>query len=172
MRALPVKKIAEMAGGQVIQGDPELIVEGLSTDTRKTDPGALFIALTGEKFDAHDFLQVAADCRAGCLMIHGKKENIPKGFRGAVIEVPDTLKALQDLASAYREDLKLLVVLITGSNGKTSTKDMLRAVLETRFQVMATVGNLNNHIGLPLSILAASEKDQIAVLIFSSTRKY
>lgn len=143
-----------------MQGDAARTVAAVSTDTRSIPAGALFIALTGDRFDAHNFLDEAVAAGAGALMV-SCRNGWPVDT--AVIRVDDTLNGLQRLARNYRRDWGGIVVGVTGSNGKTSTKDLARAVLGRRWKVNATKGNLNNHVGLPLTVLATEADDRIAV---------
>jgi UDP-N-acetylmuramoyl-tripeptide--D-alanyl-D-alanine ligase len=123
--------------------------------------GDLFLALTGENFDAHSFVGEVAQRGAAGAIVSRSLGDLPENF--TVIEVENTLDALQKIATAYRLSLPLKSVVITGSNGKTSTKDFSAAVLEERHRVVKTRGNLNNHIGLPLTILGACAEDKIGV---------
>jgi UDP-N-acetylmuramoyl-tripeptide--D-alanyl-D-alanine ligase len=127
---------------------------GVSTDTRSLAPGALFVALAGERFDAHQFLGQAKSAGAGAAVVRRGTPAVP-GL--PLIEVADTLVALGTLARARRRRLPegAPVVAVTGSSGKTSTKELIRAALGVRYHVHATAGNLNNLVGVPLSILAA-----------------
>ena len=134
----------------------------ICTDSRELKKGDLFIALRGENFDAHSFVGKAAELGAAAAVIDLDLENLPSDF--TVIKVVDTLAALQAIATCYRRTLSLKAVVITGSNGKTSTKDFTAAVLAQRYQVLKTEGNLNNHIGLPLTLLRALTTDEIGVL--------
>jgi UDP-N-acetylmuramoyl-tripeptide--D-alanyl-D-alanine ligase len=120
----------------------------------------LFFALKGENFNAHHFLAEAVEAGAGALVLQDDSD-LPEGI--PVILVEDTLKALQDLAKWYRGELGIPVVAITGSNGKTSTKDYTHSVLSQKFRVNSTLGNLNNHIGLPLTVLATAANDEVGV---------
>ncbi|MGE9268626.1 MAG: UDP-N-acetylmuramoyl-tripeptide--D-alanyl-D-alanine ligase [Verrucomicrobiales bacterium] len=160
MKVYDLASLAQAMGAE-LRGDGSRRIAAVSTDTRRLEPGALFFALSGENFDAHDFLSQAAESGAGALVV-SRKVAVPEGL--PVLMVDDVLAALQRLAAWYRRELDLPVVAITGSNGKTSTKDLVRAVLGRRFRVNATRGNLNNHIGLPLSILATEEADEVLVL--------
>jgi len=161
MEATPLETIARWAGGQLVAGDALATVRQVCTDSRALQPGDLFVALRGEKFDAHEFAAEAA--RRGAAAVIG--ERVPEGFSPGcgLILVADSLVALQQLARSYRQTLALQVVGLTGSNGKTSTKDLTAAVLGARFQVTKTAGNFNNHIGLPLTMLRARASDQIGV---------
>lgn len=158
-----VAEIADMAGGTLFDGtDPSLIIRGVSKDTRTLPEGCLYIPLIGESFDGHQFVQDAIDKGAAASFWQRDRENPPHGV--PLILVDDTLSALQALAKAYRHQLDVRIVGITGSNGKTTTKDMTAAVLSTTYKVHKTLGNYNNHIGLPLTLLQLEENTQIAIL--------
>jgi UDP-N-acetylmuramoyl-tripeptide--D-alanyl-D-alanine ligase len=159
MKRLTVQQVADLSGGRVMQGAPNSMVTAVSTDTRSIPPGALFIALGGERFDAHDFLAKAVEAGAGALLVSRAVD----GVTVPVVEVDDTLIGLLQLAKGYRKLIETKAVVITGSNGKTSTKDMIRAVLGRRFAVTATRGNLNNHIGLPLTVLSTEADDDFGI---------
>ena len=133
------------------------------TDTRKLAPGDLFVALKGERFDGHDFVQRALAQGAAAALVAADRAS---GFAGPLIAVDDTLAALGALATHWRQRFDLPVVAITGSNGKTTTKEMLAAILRTAVgddAVAATAGNFNNAIGLPLTVLALRERHRLAV---------
>ncbi len=161
MDAVTLHTIARWADGELSGGDPSRTVTNICTDSRRLRAGDLFLALRGENFDAHDFIARAAELGAAGAVVENAQEILPKNF--SLIRVQDTLAALQKIASAYRNSLPLKVVAITGSNGKTSTKDFTAAVLGERFRVVKTEGNFNNHIGLPLTMLAAKASDEIGV---------
>jgi len=163
MKPTPLARVAAQCGGTLIAGSDSRTVDIVSTDTRGLVGGELFVALAGEHFDAHDFIGTATDAGAGAVMVSRSDLDDDVFGRAAVIRVKDTLVGLQKLAAAQRQILDPEVVGITGSSGKTSTKDMLRAVLSSRFEVSATLGNLNNHIGLPLSVLATTVDHQACV---------
>ena len=153
MKPLTALQIAEILGTQVAAGRPDVLVSGgVFTDTRKQVPGAMFFALRGESFDGDSFAAAALAAGAPVVVVHKWEGEVPGD--GAVIVMPDTLMALQRLAHWWRRQLDLPVVAVTGSNGKTSVKDFTTAVLSRKYNVSATRGNLNNHIGLPLTILA------------------
>jgi UDP-N-acetylmuramoyl-tripeptide--D-alanyl-D-alanine ligase len=134
---------------------------GISTDTRSISPGALFVALSGERFDAHDFLPAAAAAGAVAAVV---RAGTPPVAGLSMLEVPDTLRAFGALARARRAAIPGPVVAITGTNGKTSTKEMLAAVLRTRYVTYATRANLNNLVGVPLTILEAPEGTEALVV--------
>ena len=153
--------LSEWAGGQLLSGDSAQAVTTICTDSRALKSGDLFLALRGEKFDAHDFVPEAAKLDAVGVVVENAPADLPEN--SPVIRVADTLAALQQMAAKYRQTLGLKVVAITGSNGKTSTKDFTAAVLGEKFRVTKTEGNFNNHIGLPLTMLRASAQDEIGV---------
>lgn len=156
-------EIAVMAGGTLAQGTPgDAVIRGVSKDTRTLAEGSLYVPLIGESFDGHAFADAAFEGGAAAALWQTDRPNPPQGK--PLILVDDTLSALQHLAQAYRRQLKVRVVGITGSNGKTTTKDMTGAVLATSFRVHKTAGNYNNHIGLPLTLLELDEDIEIAVL--------
>lgn len=162
MDPLSLRQIAEFAQGSLTARDEGLTVSRVSTDSRTLQPGDLFVPLRGENFDGHKFVEQASERGAVGAMVEANwKGSAPKTF--ALIRVPDTLAGYQKLAANYRRSLPLRVIVITGSNGKTSTKDFLAATLSRRFRVTKTEGNFNNHVGLPQTILAAGSHDEIAV---------
>jgi UDP-N-acetylmuramoyl-tripeptide--D-alanyl-D-alanine ligase len=162
MNPTTLSQITQYAGAKLEAGDPNVSVSKISTDSRTVKPGELFVALVGENFDAHDFVEAVAKAgAAGAIVNLGWKGKLPKDL--AVLRVEDTLRGYQDLATNYRKSLPLKVLAITGSNGKTSTKDFAAAALGRRFRVTKTEGNFNNHVGLPRTILEATAEDQVAV---------
>ena len=161
MKPYPLQQLAHAMNGSLLQGGEDFIISaGVSTDTRSIATGALFFALKGENFDAHHFLVQAVEAGAGALVVQNDSD-LPEGV--PLVLVNDTLEALQALAKWYRSKLGIPVVAITGSNGKTSTKDLTRSVLSQKFRVNATLGNLNNHIGLPLTVLSTEADDEVGV---------
>ena len=162
MKHLSLASVAAFSGGALRAGSPEDKVCSVSTDTRTIREGALFIALKGENFDGHDFLDKAIDSGAAAVMVN-EEQCAGKTGQYAVVGVEDTYAGLQIFARNYRLDLGLTVIGITGSNGKTTTKDLIASVLAEEFSVSATAGNLNNHIGLPLSILSADDSHEFGV---------
>jgi UDP-N-acetylmuramoyl-tripeptide--D-alanyl-D-alanine ligase len=150
--------------GAALSGDCSTeVFSGVSTDSRSLEPGQLFVALEGPNFDGHDFVEQAlADGAAGALVREGfSLEAKPDA---CLIQVQDTTHALGDLAAAWRREQSALVAAITGSNGKTTTKEMLASVMSQRHRVLKTQGNLNNHIGLPLTLLQLSAEHTACVV--------
>ncbi len=161
MDALSLLEIADMCGGTLSAAAGSTSVRRISKDTRTLVPGDLYLALRGENHDGNLHARDAAAKGAAAAILDKPPADLPAGF--PVIIVEDSLAALHRLAGAWRDRLALRVACITGSSGKTSTKEFTAAVLAARFRVIKTEGNLNNHIGLPLSILAASMADDVAV---------
>jgi UDP-N-acetylmuramoyl-tripeptide--D-alanyl-D-alanine ligase len=147
MNPLPISQIAKFAGGSLSSGDGSVVIDKIRTDSRTLKRGELFVALRGENFDGHNFVgAVAKASAAGAIVECSWKGEVPETF--ALIRAEDTLQAYQELSANYRRSLSIKVVAITGSNGKTSTKDFAAAVLARRFRVTKTEGNFKNHVGL------------------------
>ena len=162
MNPLRVSQIAQFAGASVSCGDGSVVVNKISTDSRTIKPGELFVALRGENFEGHNFVEASAKTGAtGALVDLNWAGSVPKNF--VLLRATDTLQAYQTLAANYRRSLALKVLAITGSNGKTSTKDFAASVFARKFRVTKTEGNFNNHVGLPRTILEATSGDEIAV---------
>src|SRR5881296_399992 len=162
MNPTPLEQIAKFGGTEISSGDGKVFIDKISTDSRAVKRGELFVALRGENFDGHNFVESAAKAgAAGAVVDSNWKGKVPENF--ALIRVKDTLQAYQELAANYRKSLSLKVVAITGSNGKTSTKDFAAAVLARRFRVTKTEGNFNNHVGVPRTILEATSGNEVAV---------
>ncbi len=133
---------------------------GVTTDSRVVASGNIFFALCGENYDGHRFIQQALENGCSLAVI----DNSEFALSGKTILVDDVLASLQDLAGHHRRQFEIPVLAITGSNGKTTTKELMRDVLSTRFNTLATRGNLNNHIGVPLTLLELNTSHQIAVI--------
>ena len=157
-----LSQVADATQGRLIGNDVE--VTGVSTDTRTVADGQLFIALSGERFDAHDFLDQAITAGATALLVSDESK-LPAGC-SAVVVGDDTRLALGRLAAAWRARFSLPVIAVTGSNGKTTTKEMVAAILKVAFgtSVLSTRGNLNNDIGLPLTLLGLRPTHRAAVI--------
>ena len=129
-------------------------------DSREIQPGDLFVAYKGERVDGHDYISAALDKGAACCLA----ERVPEGESRGVIVTDDVQRALEDIAAAYRDTLMLPIVGITGSVGKTSAKEMISAVLASRWRVRKTDKNLNNQIGVPMTLSRITPEDEIAVV--------
>jgi len=157
MIGMSLADAAAIVGGQLTGADHGF--EGVSTDSRTLAPKQLFYALKGERFDGHDSLPQAADRGAAGAVVTRRMDTAL-----ACIHVPDTRRALGDLARAWRLRHHCTVIGVTGSNGKTTTKEMTAAILRQRGPTLATEGNLNNHIGLPLTLFGLSAEHEAAVI--------
>lgn len=158
-------RIAAVTQGRILGGAQaaEPVVNGLTTDTRAIAQGQLFVALAGERFDAHDFLAAAVQAGAAGLLV-SDEQRLPAGVPAVL--VADTRLALGQLAAAWRAQFTLPLIAVTGSNGKTTTKEMIASILETAYPgaVLATRGNFNNDIGLPLTLLGLHACHRAAVV--------
>src|SRR5437667_616025 len=160
MNPVSILQIVDLSGAKLEQGDGKKTVERISTDSRTIKKDELFVALRGENFNGHKFVEAAAKAGAAGAIVDLKwRGKVPKEF--AIIRAQDTLLAYQNLAANYRKALSIKVLAITGSNGKTSTKDFAASVLGRKFRVTKTQGNFNNHVGLPRTILEATSKDTV-----------
>ncbi|PEY33612.1 UDP-N-acetylmuramoyl-tripeptide--D-alanyl-D-alanine ligase [Bacillus cereus] len=158
-----LKQVEKMTNGTgLVEKYAEITVQGVSIDTRKIEKGNLYVPIQGDRFDGHSFVEKAIENGAVATLWKKDVQNPPTNI--PVIFVEDTLKALQTLAKSYRDQLDVKVIGVTGSNGKTSTKDIVTSLLATKFKVQKTEGNFNNHIGLPLTILSLEENTEMAVL--------
>jgi len=139
----------------------------VSIDTRKIEPNSLFVAIKGEHFDANTFAKEALDKGASYVIIDNKVFYIDQ----RTILVEDSLIALQELAKFHREYLKLPIIALTGSNGKTTTKELIQLVLSKKYRTKATIGNLNNHIGVPLTLLSFGSDTEIGIVEMGANHK-
>lgn len=155
------KQIAEICNGELIKNN-DIPIKKVCIDSRKVEKGDLFVALIGENHDAHKFIPSVIQNGAAALLV--SSDNIGEVGDAAVIKVSDTLVALQLLAKAKRKDLKSYFVAVTGSNGKTTTRSMITHILSGFDKCSTTTGNLNNHIGLPLTILGIDSDSKYSVL--------
>jgi UDP-N-acetylmuramoyl-tripeptide--D-alanyl-D-alanine ligase len=165
--SLSAAEIAAATGGRVTSGDPAHRVERWSIDTRSLQPGDLFVAIRGDRFDGHAFVAAALAAGAAGAVVTAAPV-LPEAGKGGpaplLIEVADTTRALQDGAREMRRRAGAKVVAITGSAGKTTTKELAAAFLAAKYSVFRNKGNLNNHIGLPLSLLELRTRPDVAVV--------
>jgi len=151
--------------GNLVTGAPEKTFYGISTDSRLVKKGNLFIALKGEKFDGHDFVNQALQQGAAGIIVHDAKVSKDLTDKNAtVIKVVDTLIALGDLAHEWRKRFSITVIGLTGSSGKTTTKEMISAIIGRKKNILKTEGNLNNLIGLPQTIFRLTAEHELAIL--------
>jgi len=164
MFQLSVKELATVVSGD-LKSSPFSEVRNFGTDTRKNLSGQLFVALKGDQFDGHDFLQAAANQGAHCLLIHDDSQVSDKLCKQvSVIVVKDTLLALQELANWWRHKNSYRVIGVTGSNGKTTCKEMVATLLKNKFKISYSKGSFNNHWGVPFSLLDADPQAEIVIL--------
>lgn len=163
MKNMTLYHIAEACGGILHEknGSGNQEVTGIVTDSRQAGEGTLFAAIRGERVDAHKFIPTVFEQGAMCVL---SEKELPEDTPGSWIKVLSTLQALKDLAEYYLRQMNIPVVGITGSVGKTSTKEMIAAVLSQKYRTLKTLGNFNNELGLPLTVFRLREDDQIAVL--------
>ncbi|MGV3001764.1 UDP-N-acetylmuramoyl-tripeptide--D-alanyl-D-alanine ligase [Vibrio sp.] len=152
-----LQQLALITSGSLLGNNTD--ITSVTTDTRNIESGALFVALVGERFDAHDFCQQAVDSGANALLVSKKLDlDIPQ------VVVAETQKALGQLGQWMHQQSKAKTLALTGSCGKTTVKEMLAAILKQKGQVLATAGNFNNEIGVPLTLLRTQENDDYAVI--------
>ncbi|WP_104037081.1 UDP-N-acetylmuramoyl-tripeptide--D-alanyl-D-alanine ligase [Vibrio jasicida] len=157
MITVTLSQVADMTGGELVGND--LFIESVSTDTRAIEQGALFVALVGERFDAHDFCQQAVESGASALLVQKQLNvNVPQ------VVVTDTKIALGEVASWVHNSCQTPTVAITGSCGKTTVKEMVASILQLKGKVLFTAGNFNNDIGVPLTLLRSQQDDDYAVI--------
>lgn len=158
---LNLEKAASAVSGSLINADKDELVKSVITDSRKAEEGAVFVALRGEHSDGHEYVEKAISNGAVCAIVEKGRlsdKNIP------LIEVENTLRALGDLAAAYRSEFSLPCVAVTGSVGKTSTRDMIHSVLSEKYNTLKTSKNYNNEIGLPLTVFGLNSEHEMMVL--------
>jgi len=161
MKNIYLNEVISGVHGDCRYDTPDFLIKSISTDSRKVKKGDLFIALEGENFDGHDFIGSAVEKGAAAVIAH---KPVPGELAVPVITVADTGQALLDLAELYRQKFSQPVIAVTGSVGKTSTKDMIAAALSAKLHVHKTQANFNNNIGLPLTILAWEEAHDAMVV--------
>ena len=170
MLTATVDTIVKATGGALLHGSPLLVGNDVAVDSREATPGCIFVALPGERVDGHEFVARAIERGARVLVVTlgeaelGGLDALTSGRDVAVVQVEDGVRALQDLAVYHRSRLHCAVVGITGSTGKTTTKDFVAAALATRLRVTATRENRNNELGVPLTVLEAGSETDVLVV--------
>ena len=160
MKPLKIAQIGEATRGR-LTGDPALSVSSVAIDSRQAQPGSLFIPQIGNRVDGHDYIGTAVG--NGAVAVVASRPSAENSRLSAWVQVNDTLQALQDIALFHRNRFPIPLVTVTGSVGKTSTKDMIADVLASSWKVAKTAGNMNSRVGLPLSLLTLDEGDQAGV---------
>ncbi len=162
MKSIDIDTLVQATGGKLVARGVRVISSGVVTDTRQLEADCLFVALSGARFNGNHFAAQAAEAGAAAVIVSEEVSDVHPDC--SIILVDDTLIALQMLACWWRGELEpLRVIGLTGSSGKTSTKDMLLSILSQRFCAQATRGNLNNHIGVPLSVLSTERATEVVV---------
>lgn len=161
MAVIRLDAAARHTGGRILSGSPETAFTGYTIDSRTARPGDLFFAISGRR-DGHDFVAAAAEQGAAGAVVSKPASPPRKGF--ALLGVPDTLRGLQDLAVAALREHPVRIIAVTGSAGKTTTKEFAADLLSSRLRILKSEGNYNNHLGLPLSLLRLDESHEAAVL--------
>lgn len=164
MEEISVKEIVAATKGRLLQGLDSMVINHVSTDSRDVKEKTLFIPIIGERVDAHDYVQDVINSHAFAVLISRESMDIQTDGKQAVIYVEDTKDALQDLAAYYRSKFVIPVIGITGSVGKTTTKEMIAAALETKYRVLKTAGNMNSQVGLPLTMFRLEHTHEVAVI--------
>ncbi|HZR20198.1 MAG TPA: UDP-N-acetylmuramoyl-tripeptide--D-alanyl-D-alanine ligase [Verrucomicrobiae bacterium] len=162
MEPRPLQFIVRACAGELSHGDPHLAIHGVCTDSRKVKPGEVFFALAGEKFDAHDFLPEVVRRAAAVVVKSGRAPSDPGAC--AVVTVADPRQALGLLAAQYRREFNLPVIAVGGSNGKTTTKELIASVLRQKFVTLWSEASFNNDVGVPLTLLRLQAAHRAAVL--------
>ncbi|NLJ99900.1 MAG: UDP-N-acetylmuramoyl-tripeptide--D-alanyl-D-alanine ligase, partial [Clostridia bacterium] len=162
MIELTLNEFLRISEGELISGYKDVLFKGVSTDTRDLTPGEAFFALKGENFDGHDFVQEAFNNGAAVAVVEQSIGHISEDY--PIIKVGSTLQALQKLAEWWRRRFDIPVIGITGSSGKTTTKDILSSILEVKMNVHKTWGNFNNEIGVPLTLLGLDNHHDVCVV--------
>lgn len=166
MKSIKVKDIIKICNGKLVYGNDEIVCEKFSRDTRFIEPQDVFVGIKGQNFDGNIFYEEALGKGASVCILQEIEVDIKKleKFKNiAIILVENTIKALQQIATYKRNLYNIPVIAVTGSVGKTSTKDIIASVMSEKYNVLKTQGNLNNHIGLPLTILKLKEHDAMVV---------
>ena len=162
------KDCLKIVGGKLLRGNNSKLFRGVSINSRTLQKGELFVCIQGENFDGHDFQGEAVKKGAAGIILSDPKHFSDEMIEGKndpfVIQAENTLRALQDLATHQRTKLPFKVIAITGTNGKSTTKEMIAAIIETKFKTLKTQGNFNNHIGLPLTLLMREPDHEVGVL--------
>ena len=160
-----VQDIIDICGGILLSGNENTLIEEFSKDTRTIKNDEIYVAIKGEVFNGHQFIEESFLKGAiGCIIDEDISKDILTKYKDKVIiKVENTIKALQDLAKYKREQYDIPVVGVTGSAGKTGTKDMIAGILSSKYKVLKSEGNLNNDIGLPLTLLKL--KDHTAIVV-------
>ncbi len=161
MQNLSVNEILQATGGTLLRGDADMQITNITTDSRVVDCNSLFVPLVGERMDGHNFINTVFEKECVACITH---KDIPLPKNSCVIKVMDTLRALGDIAAFYKEKYRIPTVAITGSVGKTTTRDLVHAALSAKYNTVKTKKNYNNDIGVPLTIFTQESEHERAVV--------
>ena len=165
MIEMKIEECLKAIGGELVSGAGTKVFRGVSIDSRTLKKDELFVCIRGDRLDGHDFIEEAQNKKAAAIILSNRSNEVSRiGETPIVVRVDDTLEALQELARFHRGEMPVRVVGITGTNGKSTTKEMTAAITEKRLKTIKTKGNLNNHIGLPLNLFHLSKEDEVAIL--------
>lgn len=161
MQKLTIQDILDATGGMLLSGSPETEITSVVTNSGAAEEGALFVPIIGEKFDAHEFIKAAFDMGAAAALTQKETELL---IDKTIIRVEDTRRAFGDIAAYYKAKYRIPTVAVTGSVGKTTTKDMLAAALGQKYNTLKTPNNFNNDIGVPITVLMQEKEHEAAVV--------
>ena len=167
MKPINANQLAEIVAGEVVAGEAASCLNGVSIDSRTIGSGQVFFAIAGENFDGHQYAASAIEKSAACIVVQ-REIDTPSKTKTPLIRVDDSIVALGRFAAWYRQQLSAKVIAITGSVGKTTTRQILHQILSRFFKCRQARGSFNNHIGLPLTILSAEADDEILLLELGS----
>src|SRR5438034_4180665 len=167
MEPRSLKFVGDSSGGKIIRGSPEMQVARICTDSREIRAGDLFVALRGGRFDGHSYVDEAVR-RGAVVVLIERPEAVPLLQESGVIMVESTRRALGQIGRYYRRDFRLPMIVVGGSNGKTTTKELIASVLDQRFSTLKSADSYNNDVGVPLTLLALKATHQAAVLEVST----
>lgn len=167
MHSIDILKLEKMLGGKIIKEGNNKIITDVVIDSRLAKEGSVFFALPGTAFDGHDFVKKAVENKACCCVV----TKLVEDAECYQIKVEDTLKALYDMAKSYKSEFKIPFIALTGSAGKTTTKDMVASVLSSKYNTMKTIGNYNSTTGAPLTLFNLNKEHEIAVVEMGMNHK-
>ena len=167
MENITIQDILEATDGTLLCGDPSMKIDHLSTNSMEIGPNTLFVPIIGERVDAHIFIPNALKEGGACLT----QEHTEASGNAPYIKVPDTLTAMQQIAAYYRNKMSLPIIGVTGSVGKTTTREMIAHVLKGKYKVFETIGNQNSQVGVPLTLDHLTSEDEIGVLEMGMSEK-
>ncbi|MEO0084946.1 MAG: UDP-N-acetylmuramoyl-tripeptide--D-alanyl-D-alanine ligase, partial [candidate division WOR-3 bacterium] len=161
---MKLKEIIKATNGRLVQGNKDSIVSNISIDTRTIKPNDLFMAIKGKYLDGHSFIREALQKGASTIIAEDIRFEYETWKTVNIVQVVNTTKALEDIAQYYRKQFKPIVIAVTGSNGKTTTKEMITHILKEKYKVISAPASYNNNIGVPLTILNLTDDVEMLIL--------